>query len=132
MSSIKEGLVQVFVPLDAIRDSILETAILADHMVKVEPRGLHGERSIGGVDGLIDIIKQGPAEPSATGVATSTTRGRIAFDVFTCADEHRLQNRAHRKIQRFENAVRAAGDEFVAPAFTPRHLLFRDPVVCDD
>ena len=44
--------------------SILETAILADHMVKVEPRGLYGERSTGGVDGLVDIIKQGPAEPS--------------------------------------------------------------------
>ena len=109
---------------DAIRDSILETAILADHMVKVEPRGLYGERSIGGVDGLIDIVKQGPAEPSATGVATSTTKGRIAFDVFTCADERRLQERTRRKHQRYENAVTAAGDVFVAPAFTPTGCPF--------
>ena len=109
---------------DAIRDSILETAILADHMVKVEPRGLYGERGTGGVDGVVDIIQQGPVEPSATGVATSTTRGRIAFDVFTCADEGRLQNRTRRKLQRYENAVRAAGDEFVAPAFTPSGCPF--------
>ena len=61
---------------------------------------------------------------SATGVATSTTRGRIAFDVFTCADEGRLQNRTRRKLQRYENAVRAAGDEFVAPAFTPSGCPF--------
>ena len=74
----------------AIRDSILETAILADHMVKVEPRGLYGERRTRGVDGLVDIIKYGPTEPSATGVATSAIRGRIAFDVFTCADASRL------------------------------------------
>ena len=63
---------------DAIRDSILETAILADHMVKVEPRGLYGERSTGGVDGLVDIIKQGPAEPSATGVARRRQYSLIA------------------------------------------------------
>ena len=44
---------------DAIRDSILETAILSDHMVKVEPRGLYGEQGTGGVDGVVDIIRQG-------------------------------------------------------------------------
>ena len=93
-------------------------------MVKVEPRGLYGERGIGGVDGLVDIIKQGPTEPSATGVATSTTRGRIAFDVFTCADASRLQDRIRRKHLRYENAVAAAGDAFVAPAFTPTGCPF--------
>ena len=104
---------------DAIRDSILETAILADHMVKVEPRGVYGERHHGGVDGLVDLVKYGPVEPSATGVATSTTRGSIAFDVFTCYDAAQLKHRTYRKIRRYGDAVAAAGDTFVAPAFTP-------------
>ena len=84
----------------------------------------YGERYTGGVDGLVDIIKHGPTEPSATGVATSTTRGRIAFDVFTCADARRLQDRTRRKHKRYDNAVAAAGDVFVAPAFTPTGCPF--------
>ena len=93
-------------------------------MVKVEPRGLYGERYTGGVDGLVDIIKYGPTEPSATGVATSAIRGRIAFDVFTCTDASRLQERTNRKHKRHGDAVAAAGDAFVAPAFTPTGCPF--------
>ena len=97
----------------------METAILADHMVKVEPRGVYGERRLGGVDGLVDLVKHGPVEPTASGVATSAVRGRIAFDVFTCADTRRLQDRTNRKHKRHGDAVTAAGDVFIAPAFTP-------------
>ena len=44
--------------------------------------------------------------------------------IATCADERRLQNRTRRKHQRYENAVAAAGDVFVAPAFTPTGCPF--------
>ena len=46
------------------------------------------------------------------------------YSLLPCADERRLQNRTRRKLQRYENAVRAAGDEFVAPAFTPSGCPF--------
>ena len=40
---------------DAIWDSVLETAVLADHMVKMEPCGMYGNTNHRGVDGLIDV-----------------------------------------------------------------------------
>ena len=64
-------------------------------------------------------VEYGPVEPSASGVASSAVRGRIAFDVFTVADPLRVRERNTRKIQRYANAVQAAGDSFAAPAFTP-------------
>ena len=87
-------------------------------MLKVEPHGVYGERWRGGVDGLVDLVKYGPIEPTATGVATSAVRGRIAFDVFTCYDAEQLKHRTYRKIRKYGDAVAAAGDTFVAPAFT--------------
>ena len=66
----------------------------------------------------MDIVEYGPIEPSASAVATSSVRGRIAFDVFTCAEPHRISNYVNRKIQRYGAAVEAAGDSFVAAPFT--------------
>ena len=104
---------------DHIRDSITETAILADHMAKVEPQGIYGETHNGGVDGIMDIMQHGPVEPSASAVATSAVRGRIAFDIFTCADPKTVAGYTTRKKQRYEDSVKAAGDSFVAAPFTP-------------
>ena len=59
-------------------------------------------------DGLVDL----------SGVATSAVRGRIAFDVFTCYDAAQLTPRTYRKFRKYGDAVAAAGDTFVAPAFT--------------
>ena len=103
---------------DHTRDSTIETAILADHMAKVEPQGIYGETHNGGVDGIVDIMQYGPVEPSASAVATPAVRGRIAFDIFTCAEPQRLTYYITRKKQRYEDAVTAAGDLFVAAPFT--------------
>ena len=51
-------------------------------------------------------------------VATSAVRGRIAFDVFTCADPRCVTGYVSRKKQRYDDAVKAAGDLFVAAPFT--------------
>ena len=51
-------------------------------------------------------------------IGTSAVRGRIAFDVFTCYDAAQLKHRTHCKIRKYGDAVAAAGDTFVAPAFT--------------
>ena len=87
-------------------------------MAKVEPQGIYGETH-GGVDGIVDIMQYGPVEPSASAVATSAVRGRIAFDVFTCSDPKFVVAFTNRKKRRYEDAVTAAGDLFVAAPFTP-------------
>ena len=66
-----------------------------------------------------DIMQHGPVEPSASAVATSAVRGRIAFDIFTCADPKTVAGYTTRKKRRYEDSVKAAGDSFVAAPFTP-------------
>ena len=59
-----------------------------------------------------DALEDPPPPSSVAGIVQAgwTTRGRIAFDVFTCADASRLQDCTRRKHLRYENAVAAAGD----------------------
>ena len=53
----------------------------------------------------MDIVKYGPVEPSAFGVTTSAIRGRIAFNIFTCADPAQLQHRSLLKFRHYGDAV---------------------------
>ena len=55
-------------------------------------------------------VVHGPLEVLATGVASSTIKGSIAFDVFTCAEQKRLQDSENHKMAKHCDAVEAAGD----------------------
>ena len=106
---------------NALRDSILSSAALADHAVKQEPVGIYGLGQRTGVDGIIERDPPtGPVLPRAAGIIISSTRGRAAFDVFTTGNPSPawVRARASEKNRRYGAAVRAAGDLFFAPAFS--------------
>ena len=50
---------------------------------------------------------------------SSSTNNRVAFDVFTCSDPERIATGERVKIHKHAANVEAAGDQFLAPAFTP-------------
>ena len=50
---------------------------------------------------------------------SSSVNNRIAFDIFTAADPDRVTVNTAAKRDKHAADVEAAGDEFVAPAFTP-------------
>ena len=95
---------------NSIRDAILEGAALADHFVKAEPTDLYEGPTR--VDGVIE-------REDNQGYISSSVNNRIAFDVFTAADPDSLTRNTAAKRDKHAADVEAAGDEFVAPAFTP-------------
>ena len=95
---------------NAIRDSVLESAALADHFVKAEPTDLYEGPTR--VDGIIE-------KEESQGIISSSTNNRVAFDVFTCSDPERIATGERVKNNKHAANVEAAGDQFVAPAFTP-------------
>ena len=97
---------------NAIRDSILTTAALAEHAVKLEPRNAYGCKGDEGVDGIVE------REHAAGGLMVSAEHGRIAFDVFTTSQPAAIVPRENAKHKRYGSGVAAAGDTFFAPAFT--------------
>ena len=56
----------------ATRDSLLETATMADHVAKVEPHGTYGERHHGGVD-VLPTFKVRPPQPSCQACVPRTS-----------------------------------------------------------
>ena len=106
---------------DAIRDSILTSAALADHAVKQEPVGIYGLGQRAGVDGIIERVPPiGPVLPRAAGLIVSSRHGKVAFDIYTTSNPTPswIRAMAARKEQRYGAAVRAAGDSFYTPAFS--------------
>ena len=95
---------------NAIRDSVLESAALADHFVKAEPTDLYDGPTR--VDGIIQ-------KEESQGVISSSVNNRVAFDVFTCSNPEIVARNERVKIDKHAANVEAAGDQFVAPAFTP-------------
>ena len=53
------------------------------------------------------------------GVISSSVNNRVAFDVFTCSNPEVVTRGERVKIDKHAANVEAAGDQFVAPAFTP-------------
>ena len=85
-------------------------AALADHFVKAEPTDLYEGPTR--VDGVIE-------RENSQGYISSSVNNRIAFDIFTAADPDRVTVNTAAKRDKHAADVEAAGDEFVAPAFTP-------------
>ena len=66
---------------NAIRDSILETAALADHFVQAEATELYGGPTR--VGGVVE-------REEGQGIISSSINNRVAFDVYTCSDPARV------------------------------------------
>ena len=64
------------------------------------------------MDGVVEVTE-------ATGVATSVLHQRSAFDVFTASNSLQVQTQSLHKRHKYDEAVRAAGDQFFNVPFTP-------------
>ena len=64
------------------------------------------------VDGVVE-----PTE--STGIASSVIHQRSAFDVFTACNPRQVSVQSMHKRHKYEQSVRAAGDQFFPVPFTP-------------
>ena len=97
---------------NALRDQLLRAAALSDHHIRAEPLYIYDLPTNSTVDGVVEATE-------ATGVATSVIHQRTAFDVFTALNSQQVQVKSLHKRHKYEEAVRAAGDQFYNVPFTP-------------
>ena len=104
---------------NALRDTLLRAAALADHHVRAEPLYIYDLPHNSTVDGVVEPIE-------ATGIASSTIHQRLAFDVFTTCDPHWIPIKTLHKRNKYDESVRAAGDKFFPVPFSPSGTPYQE------
>ena len=97
---------------NALRDALLRAAALSDHHIRAEPLRIYELPRNSTVDGVVE-----PTDSS--GIASSVIHQRSAFDVFTACNPQQVTVQSMHKRHKYEQSVRAAGDQFFPVPFTP-------------